>query len=205
MSDAVETLLDEGMRKLGLSLAPEPFFEYLRLLNKWNHAYNLTAVRDIASMVPRHLLDSLAVLPWIKGSRLLDVGSGAGLPGIPLALALPELHVVLVDSNGKKTRFLNEVKRALSLNNVEVVQTRIENYHPSQGFDTVTSRAFSELGQMIQWTKHTIAPGGIWLAMKGRFPETELASVEYPYRVEAYTVAGIDVERCCVIVDHVKA
>ena len=202
MSDAVKALLDEGMQKLGLGLAREPFLEYLQLLNKWNQAYNLTAVRDMAAMVPRHLLDSLAVLPWIKGARLLDVGTGAGLPGIPLALALPELEVVLIDSNGKKTRFLNEVKRALSLNNVEVIQTRIENYHPSQGFDTVTSRAFSELGQMIQWTEHTIAPRGIWLAMKGRFPETELASIGYPYRVETYTIAGSDAERCCVIVDH---
>ena len=106
--------LHEGMRQLGLHLPSEGLLHYLNLLHKWNHAYNLTAVRDMDSMVTRHLLDSLAILPWIKGDRLLDVGSGAGLPGIPLALALPELHVVLLDSNGKKIRFLQEVKRALS-------------------------------------------------------------------------------------------
>jgi len=197
--------LIEGMRQLGLHLPGEGLLCYLHLLNKWNHAYNLTAIRDMDAMVTLHLLDSLAILPWIKGPHLLDVGTGPGLPGIPLALAHPELHVVLLDSNGKKIRFLQEVKRVLSLEHVEIVQTRVENYHPSHGFDTVTSRAFSNLEQMITWTKHLIAPEGIWLAMKGRYPEAELASIHHPYRVETYSVAGIDGERCCVIVENPKA
>ncbi len=196
--------LSAGMRQLGLHIPSEGLLHYLNLLHKWNHAYNLTAVRDMNSMVTRHLLDSLAILSWIKGPRILDVGSGAGLPGIPLALARPDLYVVLLDSNGKKIRFLNEVKRVLSLENVDIVQTRVENYHPTQGFDTVTSRAFSNLAQMINWTHHLIAADGLWLAMKGRRPNVELANIHHPYRVETYSVAGLDGERCCVIVDRVK-
>ncbi len=195
--------LHEGLRQLGLHLPTDGLLQYINLLHKWNHAYNLTAIRDPESMVIRHLLDSLAILPWVKGHRVLDVGSGAGLPGIPLALARPELHVVLLDSNGKKIRFLQEVKRVLLLENIDIVQTRVESYHQAQRFDTVTSRAFSSLEQMIHWTQHLIAVDGIWLAMKGRRPEAELAAIHHPYRVEPYRVAGIDGERCCVIVENI--
>ena len=203
-SQRIVDALNEGMRQQGLHITSEGLLQYLNLLHKWNHAYNLTAVRDIDAMVTRHVLDSLAILPWIKGPRLLDVGSGAGLPGIPLALALPELQVVLLDSNGKKVRFLQEAKRTLSLDNVEIVQTRVENYHPSQGFDTVISRAFSEIEQMITWTHHVIATEGIWLAMKGRHPEVELAAIHHSYRIETYAVAGLEGERCCVIIENTK-
>lgn len=197
--------LSEGVHQLGLQIPTEGLLHYLMLLHKWNHAYNLTAVRDMESMVTRHVLDSLHVLKWVKGPSLLDVGSGAGLPGIPLALALPDLQVVLLDSNGKKIRFLREVKRALSLNNVEIIQTRVENYHPPTGFDTVISRAFSSLPQMINWTHHVIAPDGLWLAMKGRRPDDELATLDFIHRVETYTVDGIEGERCCVIVENRRA
>jgi 16S rRNA (guanine527-N7)-methyltransferase len=195
--------LSQGIEQFGLHLPIDKLLQYLTLLHKWNHAYNLTAIRDMDLMVTRHVLDSLAVIPWVKGARMLDVGSGAGLPGIPLALALPQLHVVLLDSNGKKIRFLQEVKRALSLSNVEIIQSRAENYHPPSGFDTVISRAFSDLSQMIAWTRHLIAPEGIWLAMKGRRPDAELQTLHFPYRVETYAVAGIDSERCCIIVDKI--
>jgi 16S rRNA (guanine527-N7)-methyltransferase len=198
----IEAILSQGLQTLQLDLPLDGFVHYLQLLHKWNHAYNLTAIRDQKTMVSRHLLDSLAIIPWIKGARVIDVGSGAGLPGIPLALAMPEAHIVLVDSNGKKIRFLQEVCRALSLTNVEVHQTRVENYHPTQGFDTVISRAFSELDQMIHWTRHLLSPQGIWLAMKGRYPEMELTNLQYPSRVESYQVMGIDGERCCVIIDN---
>ncbi len=199
--DVIKHKLQQGIQQFGLDLAVDPLMQYLLLLHKWNHAYNLTAVRDLDEMVTRHLLDSLAIVHWIKGPRVLDVGSGGGLPGIPLAIALPHVQIVLLDSNGKKTRFLQEVKRALSLNNVEIVQTRVENYHPAHGFDTVTSRAFSELQQMINWTDHLIATSGIWVAMKGRSPDAELATINHSYRVEQYPVAGIDGERCCVIIE----
>lgn len=201
--DGIKLKLSDGLAQLGVQVPVEPLLDYLTLLDKWNHAYNLTAVRGMDAMVARHVLDSLAILPWVTGSRLVDVGTGAGLPGIPLAIARPECGVVLLDSNGKKIRFLNEVKRTLSLDNVEIVQTRVENYHPARGFDTVISRAFSDLNQMIRWTGHLLAADGIWLAMKGRVPASELASISHPYRVESYSVAGVDGERCCVIIENV--
>ena len=198
----IEQALLRGMQQLKLDFAPDQLIQYLALLHKWNQAYNLTAIRDLHSMVTLHLLDSLAILPMIHGTRILDVGTGAGLPGVPLALANPSLHVVLLDSNGKKIRFLQEVKRALVLDNIEVIQTRVERYHPTSSFDTVTSRAFSNLKQMLDCTEHLIAPDGIWLAMKGRHPEAELACMNRAYRIESYTVDGIDGERCCVIVEN---
>lgn len=196
------SILNKGLEQLGIETAVTPLLHYLSLLQKWNRSYNLTAIRDMDVMITRHLLDSLAIAPWIHGKRLLDVGTGAGFPGIPLALIQPALQVVLLDSNGKKIRFLQEVKRTLAIDNIEIVQTRAENYHPSLGFDTVTSRAFSDLAQMLQWTNHLVEANGIWLAMKGRYPETELASINLPYQVKSYTVPGLDGERCCVIIEN---
>ncbi|AHE68438.1 16S rRNA (guanine(527)-N(7))-methyltransferase RsmG [Legionella oakridgensis] len=198
---SIEEQLRQGVHTLGLNVPIASLLDYLNLLYKWNQVYNLTAVRDMETMVTRHVLDSLAVLPWVKGNHVLDVGSGPGLPGIPLALACPLFQVVLLDSNGKKIRFLQEVKRVLSLNNVEIVQTRVENYHPVHSFDTVISRAFSDLKKMINWTHHLIATDGIWLAMKGRCPETELKSIQRSFRVEEYSVPGVEGERCCVIIE----
>lgn len=200
--DKVHDKLVTGVNHLGLTLPVESLFRYLQLLYKWNQAYNLTAIRDPEEMVSRHLLDSLAILPWVNGTRLIDVGTGGGLPGIPLAIALPDCHIVLLDSNGKKIRFLNEVKRALKLDNVEIIQSRVENYRPLEGFDTITSRAFSDLSQMIDWTTHLIATNGIWLAMKGHTPESELAAIKYPYQVKPYTVEGINEARCCIILEN---
>lgn len=198
----IRLLLEQGLQQFALTSLRDPLLEYLVLLNKWNLAYNLTAVRDMESMIGKHLLDSLAILPWIKGARILDVGTGAGLPGIPLAIARPDIHFVLLDSNGKKTRFLQEVKRKLTLDNIEVAQFRVENYRPPQGFDTVISRAFSSLEQMVHWTNHLIAPQGTWLAMKGRYPDTELELINKTYQVERYTVEGVEGERCCVLIDN---
>lgn len=199
---SIECLLQEGLEQFNLSALSAPLFQYLSLLNKWNAAYNLTAIRDMESMVTKHLLDSLAIRPWLKGDSILDVGTGAGLPGIPLAIAEPQRQFVLLDSNGKKIRFLREVKRQLALTNLEIVQFRVENYHPNQGFDTVTSRAFSSLEQMIFWTQHLIADQGMWLAMKGRYPDEELQALDKTYRVESYTVNGLEGERCCVLIDN---
>ena len=173
---------------------------YLILLHKWNQAYNLTAVRDINAMVGRHVFDSLAILPWLNGPRIIDVGSGAGLPGIPIALAMPDVSIVLLDSNGKKTRFLLEAKRVLALNNVEVIQSRVDNYHPENGFDIVMSRAFSNLHDMLNLTEHLLTENGVWVAMKGVSPLQELSDINRQYRVEPYTVKDVDGERCCVII-----
>lgn len=200
MNETVEQDLARGLAALNLEIPTLPLWHYLELLNKWNRAYNLTAIRDIKSMVTRHILDSLAILPWIQGGHVIDVGTGPGLPGIPLALACPDKKFVLLDSNGKKTHFLQEVKRVLKLNQIEIVHNRVESYHPSPGFDTVISRAFSHLSQMISWTDHLLMPEGIWLAMKGRVPTEELSGLPYSYRVETYSVAGLEGERCCVII-----
>lgn len=198
-----EQLLDDGLKALKLDPRHHaPLMQYLLLLKKWNQAYNLTAIRDLPSMVTRHVLDSLTIQPYVQGQRLLDVGSGAGLPGIPLAIMNPSLDVVLLDSNGKKTRFLGEVKRTLSLANVQIVQTRVENYETSSLFDTITSRAFSELQQFIQWSQHLIAPQGIWLAMKGHYPQSELNGIIDPYQIHTYSVHGLAEERCAVIVKN---
>jgi 16S rRNA (guanine527-N7)-methyltransferase len=201
----IQKQLELGLEQINLASLSAPLLSYLLLLDKWNAAYNLTAIRDLESMVNKHIFDSLAVLPWLKGDRILDVGTGAGLPGIPLAIAQPDKQFVLLDSNGKKVRFLQEVKRVLALKNLEVVQFRVENYQPTQGFDTVISRAFSSLEQMIYWTQHLVADHGIWLAMKGRYPEEELTALNKSYRVEQYTVQGIEGERCCVLIDHVPS
>ncbi|QMT58749.1 16S rRNA (guanine(527)-N(7))-methyltransferase RsmG [Legionella sp. PC997] len=200
--EQIQSQLKEGLQQFELDALSASLADYLFLLNKWNLAYNLTAIRDLESMVSKHILDSLAILPWLRGKQIIDVGTGAGLPGIPLALARPDFNFVLLDSNGKKTRFLNEVKRQLNLKNVEIVQFRVENYHPTQGFDTVVSRAFSSLVQMIQWTQHLIADDGIWLAMKGRDPDTELNEIKQHCSIEHYKVSGIEGERCCVIIEN---
>jgi 16S rRNA (guanine527-N7)-methyltransferase len=127
------------------------------------------------------------------------VGTGAGLPGIPLLLARPQLQMVLLDSNGKKIRFLREVKRALGLNQLEIVEARVEDYHPPLGFDTVVSRAFSELGVFVALTEHLVNPHGHWLALKGRYPEDELVGLHYQTTVHEYDVPGVDGARCCVV------
>lgn len=195
-------LLLEKLKLIHLESIAEPTQHYLHLLNKWNATYNLTAIRDLNEMVSKHLLDSFAILPWLTGTRIIDVGTGAGLPGIPLAIANPEKQFTLLDSNGKKTRFLTEVKRQLDLKNIEIVQSRVENYQPEVSFDTVMSRAFSSLDQMIHWTRHLIHEQGCWLAMKGRIPADELKQLQFPYQVEEYSVSGLEGDRCVVIINN---
>lgn len=176
---------------------------YLSLLQKWNGAYNLTAICDKESMFKLHILDSLAILPYIHGQKIIDIGTGAGLPGLILAMAKQDLAVTLLDSNGKKIRFLQEVKRVLSLKNVDIVQSRAENYHPEINFDTVVSRAFSNIKNMQEWSQHLITADGIWLAMKGQIPETELSDTSSPYEIHTYQVPGIVGKRCCVVLKKV--
>jgi 16S rRNA (guanine527-N7)-methyltransferase len=169
-------LLASGCRALGLVVAPQvqqKLLDYLALLVKWNQAYNLTAVRDPGEMVTRHLLDSLTVAPHLTGQRIIDVGTGAGLPGIPLSLLFPERQFVLLDSNGKKTRFLVQAKASLGLDNVTVVHSRVEEYRPSEPFDTVIARAFAALADILALCHHLLAPSGSILAMKGGASEAE--------------------------------
>ena len=196
------------MAQLGLDVALcEPLLIYLHELEKWNAAYNLTAVRDPLEMVTRHLLDSLAVLPALQTlprpmQRLIDVGSGAGLPGIPLALVHPEWQVDLLDSNGKKARFLRHAVRTLGLRNAQVLEMRAEDCEPDQPYDGVISRAFSALGDFVANTGHLLTPQGYWLAMKGRVDENESAGLNDRVRVDqivALTVPGLAEQRHLVI------
>ena len=171
---------------------------FVRLLAKWNAAYNLTAVRAPEDMVTRHLLDSLAVLPYLRGSRVLDIGTGPGLPGIPLAVARPDFAFTLLDANAKKTRFVTQAVGELGLKNVEVVQTRMENYRPVEKFDTLVVRAFSSIADMLENARHLCAPHGLFLAMKGVYPEEELAAIPADYvvrEVAALRVPGLDAAR----------
>jgi 16S rRNA (guanine527-N7)-methyltransferase len=174
-----------------------PLLRYLGELVLWNKTYNLTAVRDPAEMVTRHLLDSLVVLPHVEG-RTCDAGTGPGLPGIPLALANPALHVTLLDSNGKKARFLRHAQRVLPLTNVEVIEARAEAFTPPARFDTVITRAFGSLREFLEQTAALGAERGRWLAMKGKLDAKELADVPPGFRVEQeiqLKVPGLDEQR----------
>jgi 16S rRNA (guanine527-N7)-methyltransferase len=172
--------LAAGCEQLGLALSRaqlDALCGYLALLAKWNQAYNLTAVRAPRDMIYKHLLDSLAIGQLIAGECLIDVGTGAGLPGIPLAILFPRREFHLLDSNSKKTRFLFQVKTALGLDNMAVHHARVESYRPQAPFDAVLSRAFASLEDMVAGCAHLLGPGGRFLAMKGTYPEDELAAI----------------------------
>jgi 16S rRNA (guanine527-N7)-methyltransferase len=207
---ALQSQLEQGIDALGLALPAQAvprLLDYLALLERWNAAYNLTAIRDPAQMVSRHLLDSLAILPHVRGETLADLGTGPGLPGIPLAIAAPGRQVLLVDSNGKKIRFLREAIRALKLDGVRVVQSRVEEV--AGRYDCVTARAFASLADMLAWGGHLLAPGGVWLAMKGKAPQEELAGVPAAFAVRAIhalAVPGLGAaERHLVVLEHAQA
>ncbi|WP_341964661.1 16S rRNA (guanine(527)-N(7))-methyltransferase RsmG [Pseudomonas sp. RC10] len=177
-----------GARELGVELTEiqhTQLLGYLALLIKWNKAYNLTAVRDPDEMVSRHLLDSLSVVPFIEGNRQLDVGSGGGMPGIPLAILFPDMKVMCLDSNGKKTRFLTQVKLELKLDNLEVIHSRAEAFQPDVPFTGIISRAFSSLEDFTQWTRHMGDTETRWLAMKGLHPADELVALPADFHLES--------------------
>ena len=171
--------LHNGIIELGLSVSQEQeavLFEYLQLLEKWNKKFNLTAVRDINEMVSVHLLDSLSIVPFIKAGRLLDVGTGAGLPGIPLAICFPDTQFTLLDSNGKKIRFCRQAVMELGLKNVKAVQARIESFD-NEVFDQITTRAFASLENMVDWLNHLLSKKTQLLAMKGALPDNEIGQL----------------------------
>ena len=203
MSTDIDTLRPElaaGLEALGLPAAlATPLLAYLALLARWNATYNLTAIRDQRDMVAKHLLDSLAMQPFVRGLRTLaDLGTGPGLPGIPLAIATPGLQVTLVESNGKKARFLREAVRQLGLGNVQVAESRIEAFRPGTHFDAITARALATLPLILELGGHLPGPGGRLLAMKGVVPDEEIATLPAGWRLAAVhplRVPGLDAER----------
>jgi 16S rRNA (guanine527-N7)-methyltransferase len=198
--------LRAGTAELGLAPAAEAFerlLDYVELLTRWNATYNLTAVRDPAEMISRHLLDSLAVAPFVRGDSLADLGSGAGLPGIPLAIVEPARKHVLIDSNGKKVRFLREAVRALGLSNVRIEQTRVED---ARGlFDCITARAFAALKDMLILGGHLLAAGGSWLAMKGLLDKEEILAVPAGFHVaevRPLAIPGLNAARHLIVIQR---
>ncbi len=197
----LEQRLRQGLQRLQLEVTDHQvglLLTYAGLLERWNRAYNLTAVTEAADIVDRHLLDCLAVAPYLRGQYFIDVGTGPGLPGIALAIALPGKFFVLLDSNGKKTRFLFQARLALGLSNIQEVQARVESYRPERNFDGVISRAFASLATMVDSCHHLLADSGRFYAMKGRYPKQELSQLVKPYNVctsHRLQIPGLDEDR----------
>lgn len=203
-------LLINALKKNQIHLpteASEKLVRYLDLIQTWNKVFNLTTILEPKEMVYLHLIDSLTVLPYLKGQRALDVGSGAGLPGIPLAIAEPSRQWVLLDKNNKKTLFLTQVIAELGLKNVEVVHGRCEDFHPAQCFDTILSRAYGTLRLFAESCEHLLCQDGMLLAMKGKYPQEELAEIPSHFtRLEVTRLAihGVDIERHLVCLSKKK-
>lgn len=199
--------LAQGVSDLGLDLSADirqRLIEYVALLQKWNRVYNLTAVREAQEMVSHHLLDSLAVLPHVRARSILDVGSGAGLPGIPLALALPQTRVTLLDANQKKAAFLQQAVIELVIENAAVVCERVEIWQPPERFEVVISRAFSDLGEFLALAGRLCAKEGVLAAMKGSYPKDELARLPRAFKLKsvvALKVPGLVASRHLVLVE----
>lgn len=197
-------ILKDGIVQLGIELESEQLerlLTYLQLLNKWNKVYNLTAIRDPRQMVSNHLLDSLSILPYLWPGRWLDVGCGAGLPGLVMAIARPDWQISLLDSNSKKTSFVQQAAIELGLKNVAVYCARVETWEADSKFDGIVSRAFTDLGQFLSVTRHLMADQGRWAAMKGE-PEQELAGVAGDCQIERIIrlqVPGLNAARSLVI------
>ena len=197
--------LTSGAAQLGITLddaTASKLLDYLDLLYKWNRAYNLTAIRNEKEAIALQLLDSLSTLPFIGEGSLLDIGSGGGLPGIPIAICRPGQEVTLLDSNSKKTRFLNQARLELGLDNVHVVNARIEEWQPETPPGIITSRAFASLGQMLDWCTHLVTPGTRLLAMKGQYPQQELDEISkrnLAVEVRQVSIPGLDAQRHIVI------
>ena len=204
MTDRLEATLEQGLRELALGVpanAQQKLLHYLHLIVKWNKHFNLSGITAIQEMVPLHLLDSLAISPYLEGERILDIGSGAGLPGIPLAIANPDKNFVLLDSNGKKTRFLFQVKVALELSNVEIVDARVDEYLSTADtgeFSLITCRAFSSLSSIVKMIEKPLASGTKLLAMKGVYPHDEIAELQQDNTINSTSnkASSTDLDNC---------
>lgn len=200
-----EAVLTAGLADMNVEVTPaakQQLLAYLALLQKWNKVYNLTAVRNPVDMVTLHLLDSISVLPYIKTGKILDVGSGGGLPGIVLAIMRRDLQVTTIDTVQKKAIFMRQVKGELGLANLEVVHARVEQYQPAEKFDAIISRAFSEIGLLMRLTQHLLVPHGHWLAMKGVVPHHEFEGLSIqPKEIIPLKVAGLQAERHLVVIE----
>ncbi len=204
----IEREIQAGLKAIGLNTGPDALRQlerFVSLLNKWNRTYNLTAIRDSYRVVSTHLLDSLSVAPYVEGNFGVDVGSGGGFPGIPLAIAFPGRHVTLLDSNQKKTAFLRQAAAELKLANVDVVCARVESWRPERGYEWVISRAFSSLPQFAASTAHLVSRSGVLVAMKGAYPGEEIAALPAAIQVREVIrlrVPGLDAERHLVIMER---
>ena len=196
-------LLIDGLQRMALKLSDQmidQLMTYLNLVEKWNRVYNLTAIRERDEMIKLHFLDSLSILNHVHVKNILDIGSGAGFPGIVLAITKPELKVTVMDSVNKKTTFMRQVKSELALTNLDVVNSRVEDYQPITLFEAVTSRAFSNLKNMMSLTQHTLQKEGVWLAMKSKDVKEELEEFEKnQYTLIPLEVPFINAERYLVI------
>lgn len=195
---AVAGMLADGLAAMALEVSAarrQALIEYLQLLHKWNRSYNLTAVRDLREMVTRHLLDSLSLSPWLAGERIIDIGSGAGLPGLVLAITHPHRRFVLLDSALKRTRFLIQSVHELQLANVQVVRARVEDFEPAQPFDCMISRASLGLDALIAVADRLLLSSGVMLSMQGKCPEPSSASVQRGVSFKPLRVPGLDAQR----------
>ena len=194
-------ILMQGSEALSLTLSAqqaEKLVGYVERIDKWNKAYNLTSVRDPEQMMVKHILDSIAVAPFIDGKRIIDVGTGPGLPGIPLSVMLPDSSFTLLDSLGKRVRFMKQCAFELDLNNVTPVHSRVEDHKPDQPYDIVLSRAFASLKDMLHWCEHLVDSSGVFVALKGQFPQSEIDEVSDHFRIEsvkALSVPDLEGER----------
>jgi 16S rRNA (guanine527-N7)-methyltransferase len=205
MMDRCREKLLSGLLDLNLVLNEsqiDALLNFVKLIEKWNKAYNLTAVRALSDMVGLHLLDSLAILPHLKPSRIADIGTGAGLPGIPLAICRPDCHFTLIDANSKKTRFVQQAVLELKLANVNVEHARVETFNPDLLFDSVLARAFTDMPEMMRLTRHLLAEEGVLLAMKGQAPFKELAEIDIGYQVIPLAIPGLEAERCLIRIER---
>ena len=208
---SLQAVLGAGLDALGLVIAPsrqELLLTYVKLITKWNAVYNLSAIRNEPEMLTHHVLDALAIVPHLPAGQLLDVGSGAGLPGIPIAIADADRSVALLDSNRKKAAFLQQAVIELGLKNATVHAARAETWRPDQAFDVITSRAFAELAEFVSRTEHLLAKSGVFAAMKGAHARAEIERLPKGFKVrsiERLTVPGVNAERHLVLVERTSS